>query len=54
MPGANKVEVVSAVTAIAVEDIGNLESCFLFASHNDLQVGRKTLRDSRTAGKTFG
>ena len=53
LPGANKIEVVNAIKAIAVEDIGNLGSCFLFASHNDLQVARRTLRDSRIAGKTF-
>jgi hypothetical protein len=50
VPGANKIEVVNALNVIAVDNIGNLGTCFLFASHNDLQVARRTLRDSTIPG----
>ena len=53
VPGANKLEVINALSSLAVDNIGNLGTCFLFASHNDLQVARRNLRDPTVAGKPF-
>ena len=53
VPGANKIEVINALNGIAVDNIENLGTCFLFASHNDLQVARRNLRDPTIAGKPF-
>ncbi len=50
MPGANKTAVQAALMGIAVEDIDNMGTAFLFQSHDDLNLAKDQLHNTLNPG----